>query len=51
MIKGFAYIVITDITAGQINHYFAEIAHRTVYPLYGIQLTVKCGVGSLVDFK
>ena len=30
MIKGFA-----DITAGQINHYFAEIAPRTVYPLYG----------------
>ena len=51
MIKEFAYIVIADITAGQINHYFAEIAPRTVYPLYGIQLTVKCGVGSLVDFK
>ena len=36
MIKGFADIVIVDITAGQINHYFAEIAPRTVYPLYGI---------------
>ena len=35
MIKGFADIVIADITAGQINHYFAEIAPRTVYQLYG----------------
>ena len=37
MIKGFTYIVITDIIAGQINHYFAEIASHTVHPLYGIQ--------------
>ena len=36
MFKGFADILIADITAGQINHYFAEIAPRTVYPLYGI---------------
>ena len=36
MIKGFADILIADITAGQINHYFAEIAPRTVYPLYGM---------------
>ena len=36
MIKGFADIVIAHITAGQINHYFAEIAPRTVYPLYGM---------------
>ena len=37
MIKGLADIVIAHniITAGQINHYFAEIARRTVYPLYG----------------
>ena len=35
MIKGFAGIVIADITAGQINHYFAEIALHTIYPLYG----------------
>ena len=35
MFKGFADIVIADTTAGQINHYFAEIAPRTVYPLYG----------------
>ena len=35
MIKGFTDIVITDITVGQINHYFAEIVPRTVYPLYG----------------
>ena len=35
MIKGFADIVIVDITAGQINHYFTEIAPCTVYPLYG----------------
>ena len=41
MIEGFADIVITDITAGQINHYFAEIAPRTVYPLYGIWC---CGI-------
>ena len=51
MIKGFTYIVIADITVGKINHRFAEIVPRTVYLLYGIQLTVKCGVGSLVDFK
>ena len=38
MIKGFADIVIADITAGQINHYFAEIASRRVYLLYGISL-------------
>ena len=36
MIKGFADIVIADITAGQINHYFAEIAPRIVYLLYAI---------------
>ena len=36
MIKGFAYTVIADITAGQINHYFAEIAPRTVYQLHGM---------------
>ena len=36
MFKGFADIVIADITAGQINHYFTEIAPRTVYPLYGM---------------
>ena len=36
MIKGFADIVIADSTSGQINHYFAEIAPGTVYPLYGI---------------
>ena len=35
MIKGLADVVIADITAGQINHYFAEIAPRTVYRLYG----------------
>ena len=38
MIKGFANILIADITAGQINHYFAEIAPCTVYPLYGMML-------------
>ena len=36
MIKGFADIVIADITAWQINHYFAEIVPRTVYLLYGM---------------
>ena len=36
IIKGFMDIVITDITAGQINHYFTEVAPRPVYPLYGI---------------
>ena len=40
MLKRFADIVITDITAGQINHYFAEIVPRTVYPLYGINLSI-----------
>ena len=34
-IEGLADIVIAEITAGQINHYFAEIAPRTVYLLYG----------------
>ena len=36
MINGFADILIANITAGQINHYFAEIAPRTVYLLYVI---------------
>ena len=40
MIKGFADIVIAHITAVQINHYFAEIAPRTVYPLYGINFSI-----------
>ena len=42
MIKGFADIVIADITAGQINHYFAEIAPCTVYPLYGVLYSNVC---------
>ena len=40
MIKGFADIVIADITAGLINHYFAEIAPLTVYPLYSTCLLI-----------
>ena len=40
MIKGFADIVIAYITAGQINHYFAEIVPRTVYPLYGTYMEI-----------
>ena len=40
MIKGFADIVIADITVGQINHYSAEIGPRTVYPLYGSYIYV-----------
>ena len=42
MIKGFA-----DITAGQVNHYFVEIAPRTVYPLYGIICHLEVGKASL----
>ena len=38
MIKGFADIVIADIIAEHTNHYSAEIAPRTVYPLYGMYL-------------
>ena len=34
MIKEFADVIITDITAGQRNHFFAEIVPHTLYPLY-----------------
>ena len=49
MIKGFAYIVIADNTAGQINHYFAEIGPRTVYLLYSNNRRYYCCSGREID--
>ena len=43
MIEGFA-----DITAGHINHYFAEIVPRTVYPLYGTVNHSYCSISYAV---
>ena len=40
MTKGFADVIIVDITAGQKNHCFTEIAPHTLYPLYGIDILV-----------
>ena len=40
MTKGFADVIIVDITAGQKNHYITEIAPHTLYPLYGIDILV-----------
>jgi len=34
----FAHFIIADITSGLKNGLFAEIAPRTIYPLYGIVL-------------
>ena len=48
LMSRFADIVIADITAGQINHYFAEIVPCTVYPLYGIHKVVKISITSSI---
>ena len=36
----FAHFIIADITSGLKNCLFAEIAPRTIYPLYGIGFLV-----------